>query len=76
MYECIMFLCRLLFWSGFGLAAKIQRSWMDGRHVEAIVTEDISGPNSLTLDIPVERLYWVDLDRNELQSCSLDGTKR
>jgi low-density lipoprotein receptor-related protein 1 (alpha-2-macroglobulin receptor) len=37
----------------------IQRAYLSGYRIESIITTDIRMPNSLALDHPARKLYWV-----------------
>ena len=53
--------------------ARIQRSDLDGRNVEPIVT-GLHDPGSLALDLEGGRIYWTDSGTASIQRCDLDGT--
>ena len=53
---------------------KIERAGMDGSHRSAIVTESVRWPNGLTLDLVLDRIYWIDAKLNLIGSADLDGT--
>lgn len=63
-----------MFWSDWGRSPRIERAGMDGSHRETIVRESVRWPNGLTIDLVLERLYWVDAKLNTVGSCSLDGS--
>ena len=46
---------------------------MDGSHRSAIVTESVRWPNGLTLDLVLDRIYWIDAKLNLIGSADLDG---
>ena len=46
---------------------------MDGSHRSAIVTESVRWPNGLTLDLVLDRVYWIDAKLNLIGSADLDG---
>ena len=46
---------------------------MDGSHRSAIVTESVRWPNGLTLDLALDRIYWIDAKLNLIGSADLDG---
>ena len=52
---------------------KIERAGMDGSHRSAIVTESVRWPNGLTLDLVLDRIYWIDAKLNLIGSADLDG---
>jgi len=48
---------------------------MDGSFRTVLVTENVMWPNSITLDLVQERLYWVDAKLHLIGSIGLDGTR-
>lgn len=49
---------------------------MDGSHRQAIISSNIKWPNGLTLDLMLNRIYWVDAKLNIISSSNLDGSDR
>ena len=65
---------RLMFWTDWGRAGKIERAGMDGSEREVIVPPGVvSWPNGLSLDLVMDRLYWVDAKLHLICSSNLDG---
>ena len=56
-----------------GEQPKIERAGMDGSHRSAIVTESVRWPNGLTLDLVLDRIFWIDAKLNLIGSADLDG---
>ena len=48
---------------------------MDGSLRVELVTENVMWPNSITLDLVQERLYWVDAKLHLIGSVGLDGSR-
>ena len=46
---------------------------MDGSHRMTIVSETVKWPNGLTLDLVMDKVYWVDAKLNLVGSADLDG---
>ncbi|RXG68937.1 Low-density lipoprotein receptor, partial [Armadillidium vulgare] len=65
-----------MFWTDWGVEAKIERAGMDGNHREPIVTKDIRWPNGITVDFVLRKLYWVDSKKHTISSCNFDGSDR
>jgi hypothetical protein len=66
-------LFRWLFWSDWGEHPRIERSGMDGSHRSVIVSKSVRWPNGITLDLVLDRIYWVDAKLNLVGSADLDG---
>ena len=64
-----------MFWSDWGKVPKIERAGMDGSHREVIIMETVLWPNGLTLDLVLDKLYWVDAKLNTIGSANLDGSQ-
>lgn len=58
------------------MPATIQRSWMDGTHVEVFVSQGLHWPNGLTIDYSARKLYWCDVLLGQIERVNLDGTNR
>ena len=57
----------------WGDIPKIERAGMDGSHRMTIVSETVKWPNGLTLDLVMDKVYWVDAKLNLVGSADLDG---
>ena len=64
---------RWMFWSDWGKRPKIERAAMDGSHRSTIISESVRWPNGITLDLVMERIYWIDAKLNLIGSADLDG---
>ena len=62
-----------IFWSDWGDSPKIERAGMDGSHRQTIIADSVRWPNGLTLDLVMERVYWIDAKLNLIGSSDLDG---
>lgn len=58
------------------MPATIQRSWMDGTHVEVFATVGLHWPNGLTVDYSARKLYWCDVHLGRIERINLDGSNR
>ena len=65
-----------MYWSDWGVHAKIERSWMDGSSRQVLVKEDIGWPNGIALDVDEQTLYWCDAKTDRIESINVDGTNR
>lgn len=63
-----------MFWSDWGENPKIERAGMDGSHRTVIVSETVRWPNGLTLDLVMNKVYWIDAKLNLVGSADLDGS--
>ena len=63
-----------MFWSDWGRVAKIERAGMDGSHREIVLQDTVAWPNGLTIDLVLDKLYWVDAKLNTIGSANLDGS--
>lgn len=66
----------LLFWTDWGHNARIEKADMDGEHRTAVVTERLTWPNGLTIDLFADRIYWNDAKKNVIESADLQGENR
>ena len=64
-----------MFWSDCGDRPRIERAGMDGSHRREMVTHNVLWPNSITLDLVLDRLYWVDVKLHLIGSVGLDGSR-
>ena len=69
----ILLISRWMFWSDWGDTPKIERAGMDGSHRQTIISDTVRWPNGLTLDLVMERVYWIDAKLNLIGSSDLDG---
>ena len=53
---------------------KIQRSNLDGSNIEDIVTQGLSDPSGVALDVEGGKMYWTDYLTNKIQRANLDGS--
>ena len=63
-----------MFWSDWGENPKIERAGMDGSHRSVIISETVRWPNGLTLDLVMDKVYWIDAKLNLVGSADLDGS--
>ena len=71
-----MFSERYIFWTDYGKAAKIERSFMDGGERRAIVSTNLKQPNGITIDYLTNQIYWTDSVLNKIEYANYDGTGR
>ena len=67
----------MVYWTNWNTKSPmIQRSYLDGFKVEAVITTDIKMPNAITLDHKLQQFFWSDARIDKIERCSLDGSKR
>ena len=64
-----------MYWSDWGIPPRIEKAALDGTHRTVLVNK-VGRANSLTIDYADRYLYWTNLDNNEIESVSLDGSVR
>ena len=63
-----------MFWSDWGSKPRIERAGMDGSRRETILQDSLHWPNGITLDLLLNKIYWIDAKLNLIGSAELDGT--
>ncbi|CAJ0954905.1 unnamed protein product, partial [Mesorhabditis belari] len=66
----------LLFVSDWSSSAFIAAATMDGTFFKKIITERITWPNALVIDIHADRIYWADAFLDTIEVANLDGSGR
>jgi len=54
----------------------IAQSWLDGTHRKPIVTDRVSNPTDLTIDILTHDVYWVDTQQDAIFKVDYKGEQR
>lgn len=54
----------------------IARSWLDGSNRKSIVTDRISNPTDISIDIATHNVYWVDTQQDAIFRVDYNGKKR
>jgi hypothetical protein len=65
-----------LYFTVWGTAPGIAKLNTDGSGFTVLVNDSIAWPNGIALDLPGERLYWVDGRHKVIESIKTDGTGR
>lgn len=68
--------CRLIYWTDWGLHAKIECASMDGSNRKVVVNESLTWPNGIAIDYEYMRLYWADAKYDKIERSNLDGSDR
>ncbi|XP_064646344.1 low-density lipoprotein receptor-related protein 1-like isoform X2 [Lineus longissimus] len=67
----------LLFWTNWNpKKPSIQRAYLGGWDVKAIITTNIRVPNGLVIDHRAQKLYWSDAGLDKIERCNFDGSNR
>ena len=62
-----------IFWTDYD-TEKIQRANLDGSSVEDLVTQGLSSPGGIALDVVGGKMYWTDWRTKKIQCANLDGS--
>ena len=65
-----------MYWTDWGIPAKIERASMDGTSREVLHSTNLRWPNALTLDYNTQILYWMDAWLDRFESSNADGSNR
>ena len=49
-----------MYWTDDRRTDKIQRANLDGSNIEDLVTQGLSGPAGIALDVEGGKMYWTD----------------
>ena len=63
-----------MFWSDWGNISKIEKSGMDGSNRIVLVTDNVVWPTGITLDLVMERIFWLDAKLHIIGSVGVDGS--
>ncbi|CAA99828.2 EGF-like domain-containing protein [Caenorhabditis elegans] len=66
----------IMFVTDWSANAFIAAASMDGSHFRKIITERITWPNAVAVDIFAEKIYWADAFLDTIESANMDGTGR
>lgn len=66
----------LMFWTDWGVNARIERANMDGNERTTVIADDLVWPNGLSIDLEEDKLYWNDAKRKVIEMANLDGSGR
>ncbi|KAK3884647.1 hypothetical protein Pcinc_011090, partial [Petrolisthes cinctipes] len=65
----------MMYWGDIK-SSVIEKAGMDGSGRRVLLSRDLTWPNALTLDLPAQRLYFMDARHDIAHSVRLDGTDR
>ncbi|XP_076447106.1 uncharacterized protein LOC143284291 [Babylonia areolata] len=66
----------VMFWTDRGSAPKIERANYDGSDRRTLVSTGLYAPNVLSLDVPNNRLLWLDAKLDTVEVVDMEGRKR
>ena len=67
---------RVMFWTDWGIMAKIERASMDGDDRRTVHEAGLSQPNGITIDYSTLKIYWSDSDLDKIEYSNYDGSER
>ena len=67
---------RVMFWTDWGSAPKIEKAMLTGGQRVPIVTSNLHWPNGMELDRGNKRIYWVDGGTDRIESVNYQGNNR
>eukprot|EP00088_Acartia_fossae_P063755 TRINITY_DN77_c0_g1_i7.p1 TRINITY_DN77_c0_g1~~TRINITY_DN77_c0_g1_i7.p1 ORF type:complete len:1146 (-),score=233.47 TRINITY_DN77_c0_g1_i7:29-3466(-) len=67
---------KMLFVTEYGEEAQITRMNQDGSDALAIIQQEITWPNGVAVDEPIDRIFWTDGHKNTIESANIDGKDR
>lgn len=73
-----LFDSRWLYWTDWGLPAKIERISMDGDpdSRQVLHQTELGWPNALTIDYERQEIYWADARLDKIERSSVNGSGR
>ncbi|XP_070174673.1 low-density lipoprotein receptor-related protein 4-like isoform X2 [Littorina saxatilis] len=66
----------VVYWTDWAAPAKIERANYDGSGRRTLVNLELVYTNGLAIDVPNNKLYWVDAGTNRVESSDLEGNRR
>ncbi|KAK2541678.1 hypothetical protein Q9233_000584 [Columba guinea] len=67
-------LAGLLYWSEVGSHPRLMEATMDGSRRHVLLAQELGWPTALALDLPTQRIFWLDEKLGSVGSARLDGT--
>ena len=62
-----------MYWTDAG-TDRIRRANLDGSDIEDLITDGLSNPQGVALDVTDRKMYWTDWGTNTIRRASLDGS--
>ncbi|NXE88555.1 LRP2 protein, partial [Menura novaehollandiae] len=67
-------LAGLMYWSEVGRHSRLMEASMDGSRRHVLLAQGLGWPTALALDLPTQRIFWLDEKLGSVGSAHLDGT--
>ena len=64
-----------MYWAEWSKKPKIERAALDGSHRKVLVVDNMGRAHGLTIDYVDRRLFWTNLDTNQIESSDLLGMR-
>ncbi|CAB1312135.1 unnamed protein product, partial [Coregonus sp. 'balchen'] len=71
-----IFFTHYLYWTDWGIPAKIERATLGGNFRVPIINTSLSQPNGLSIDYEERMLYWADASLDKIERSTLTGESR
>ena len=71
-----LFVSRYLFWTDWGTVSKIEVSDLLGQNRRVLINDDLGHPKGLVIDFADQVLYWVDSQKDTIESAEFNGNNR
>ncbi|OWK54923.1 Low-density lipoprotein receptor-related protein 4 [Lonchura striata] len=67
-------LAGLMYWSEVGSHSRLMEASMDGSWRHVLLAQGLGWPTALALDLPTQRIFWLDEKLGSVGSARLDGS--
>ncbi|NWI37416.1 LRP8 protein, partial [Picathartes gymnocephalus] len=67
-------LAGLMYWSEVGSHSRLMKASMDGSRRHVLLAQGLGWPTALALDLPTQRIFWLDEKLGSVGSAHLDGS--
>ncbi|NXY56350.1 VLDLR protein, partial [Callaeas wilsoni] len=67
-------LAGLMYWSEVGSHSRLMEASMDGSQRHVLLAQGLGWPTALALDLPTQRIFWLDEKLGSVGSAHLDGS--
>ncbi|RMC13904.1 hypothetical protein DUI87_08987 [Hirundo rustica rustica] len=67
-------LAGLMYWSEVGSHSRLMEASMDGSWRHVLLAQGLGWPTALALDLPTQRIFWLDEKLGSVGSADLDGS--